>query len=328
MDTVATWTKAAKRRRARTLKALKPFDPYHSPLCTCAPKLTLNVYTGCGFGCFYCYTSSYARGRWGRQGATWSVRPDVVQHVHRDIERIVCSDDPEMAALHRLPVAVSLSSDPYPEAPQACERELGATRQCLAALGEAGFRLLIQTKSDLVCRDLDILAPRGTVIGLTITTLDAALAARMEPFCPPPERRIAALRVVADRGFPTLCRIDPIIPLLNDSPDGIGQLIDRLADAGVRHIVSSTFKKRADSARRFAARFSEAERATRAWYQAKPVSGYYYLEESRRRQLLAAVAALAADRGLTFACCRERLEDLNTACCDGQHLFDKAEHEP
>ena len=47
-----SWTASAKKKLAGRLKVVKPFDPYNSPLCTCPPKLTLNVYTGCGFECF------------------------------------------------------------------------------------------------------------------------------------------------------------------------------------------------------------------------------------------------------------------------------------
>lgn len=322
MENTLTWDKTTKRRLSRRLKALKPFDPYHSALCTCGPKLTLNVYNGCGYECFYCYTSSYSRGRWGRASGTWSVRPQIIQNLTKDLATLKAAEGSALAALRTLPVVVSLSSDPYPDAPQASEVQLGATRQCLQLLTEAGMAVLIQTKSDLVCRDLEVLDARRTVIGITVTTLDEQLAARMEPYCPMPRRRIQALAQAAARGFATLCRIDPIVPLVNDDEAGLEALVRRLADAGVRHIVSSTFKKRADSARRFAYLFPEAERASRSWYESIPVSGYYYLAAERRRAILERLAHLVARHCLTFATCREGLELLNTARCDGQHFLE------
>ena len=82
------WSRSSKERFASKLRALKPFDPYHSPLCTCGPKLTLNVYTGCGFEGLYCYTTTYSRGRWGRDSEAWGPRAGVVRDLERDIARI------------------------------------------------------------------------------------------------------------------------------------------------------------------------------------------------------------------------------------------------
>jgi DNA repair photolyase len=90
--------------------------------------------------------------------------------MERDLD-VLC--DPP---LNDLPVAVSLSSDPYPQTPGVNEAQLKHTRKCLQKLTEAGRWILVQTKSDSVIRDLDVLDPRRTLIGLTITAADADLA--------------------------------------------------------------------------------------------------------------------------------------------------------
>ena len=221
------WTASAKRKLAGRLKVIKPFDPYHSPLCTCPPKLTLNVYTGCGFECFYCYTSSYAWGRWGRTSDRWGPRKDVLRGLEKDIAALADAGPP----LTRMPVVLSLSSDPYPDSPLVNEGELRLTRGCLERLTTAGWQVHIQTKSDMILRDLDALDPERALIGLTITTADRRLAARMEPFAPPPERRIDALAEAGRRGFDTICRIDPLVPGVNDAAAPLAELVQRLRDA-------------------------------------------------------------------------------------------------
>jgi len=313
------WTRTAKKNLASRLRALKPFDPYHSPLCTCGPKLTLNVYTGCGFECLYCYTSTYSRGRWGRDSDAWGPRVDVLRNLERDIARIGADD--ELRELKRLPVVLSLSSDPYPDTPRVSEAELQLTRRCIQLLAQAGYALLMQTKSDLVTRDLDVL-PRGrTVVGITVTTADERLARRLEPYAPAPEKRIAALRAAAERGFPAICRVDPLLPGVNDDPGQVDGLMKRLADVGVNQVVSSTFKKRRDSALRFARQFPDAAAATEHLYEKAEVSGYRYMVEPARRQRMEMVKAIAESHNLLFSCCREGMPELNTCSCDGQHLL-------
>ena len=314
------WTRPLKRGLARRLRAIKPFDPYHSPLCTCRPKLTLNVYTGCGMECFYCYTSTYAWGRWGRDSDRWGPRKDVLAGVEHDLALLESAGPPlgRDCLSRSLPVVVSLSSDPYPETPRVSERSLQLTRQCLKLLADAGKTVLLQTKSDLLVRDLDVLSPDRSLIGMTITTADDALAARMEPYAPPPGRRIAALAEAARRGFPTVCRLDPLVPGVNDDPDSLRRLVAMLRDAGVRHVISSTFKKRWDSAQRFAAALPEAAEATAASFEPQQIHGYNYLNEHIRRAMLERLRDVAHDYGLAFTCCREGFPELNDTNCDGQ----------
>ena len=315
------WTRQAKKTFASKLRALKPFDPYHSPLCTCGPKLTLNVYTGCGFECLYCYTSTYSRGRWGRDSEAWGPRADVIKNLERDIARI--DSDDELSELKALPVVISLSSDPYPDTPRVAEADLQLTRRCIERLAHAGYAILMQTKSDLVMRDLDVLPRESTVVGVTITALDDALARKLEPYAPSPERRIAALAAAKQTGFKTLCRVDPLLPGVNDGPKQLEELIKRLAAAGVHQVVSSTFKKRRDSSVRFASArgFPEAAASSEHLYARNEISGYRYMIEPERRRRIERVKALVEAHGLAFSCCREGMPELNAPSCDGQHLL-------
>ena len=313
------WTKRDKQRISGKLAVLNCFDPWSSPMCTCGPKLSLDIYAGCGHECFYCYTTSYNRRYWGRD----RVRPkkDLLRRLERDIRKIRSGADPALAPLADAFVAVSNSSDPYPNAPRADEAELQLTRRALAALTEAGLRILLLTKSDMLVRDLDVLDPRRTLIGTTITTDSEELAARMEPYCPSPRRRLEALAEAADAGFATLCRIDPIIPGLNDADDALPRLVEQIAAVGVPHVVASTLKQQPSSAKRFRERFpDEADAAAPLYDRSRRISGYSYIREAVRRQYMERVRELALEHGMGFSCCREGFADLNTGLCDGRHL--------
>jgi DNA repair photolyase len=133
-------------------------------------------------------------------------------------------------------VAIGTATDPY----QPAERRYGVTRKMLEALaGERGLRVFVTTKSDLVARDSDVLldvARHNDVrVGITVTTLDAALARKLEPYAPAPERRLGAVRKLAQRGVTVGVQCMPVLPLINDSE----RQLNRLALAAVANGASS-----------------------------------------------------------------------------------------
>ena len=198
------------------------------------------------------------------------------------------------------------------------ESELRLTRRCLEHLTTAGREVHVQTKSDMILRDLDVLDPDRALIGLTVTTSDPELAARMEPFAPPPDRRIGALAKARRRGFDTICRIDPLVPGVNNAAGPLGELVRRLRDAGVRKVIASTFKKRWDSARRFEAGFPEEAASCSGLYEPGLVQGYMYMKQDVRREMMQRLRAIVHDHDMTFSCCREGFPRLNDGCCDGR----------
>lgn len=311
------WDRKQRESVGRKLGVLNCFDPWCNPLCTCGPKLSLDPYNGCGFECFYCYASGYTWRYWGRD----KVRPKqrFTARLRRDLERITTATKPPLSTLQGMWVAISNSSDPYPDTEHADEQKLGLTRSAIELLSAHGMRLLLQTKSDLFVRDLDIMPAGRTVIGVTVTTLDAALAARMEPWAPSPQRRLAAIKQAVGAGFPTLARVDPLIPGLNAEPKALKSLLEALAAVGVGHVVSSTLKLQPRSRARFTAAFGECFSATAAMYSEKHGHGnYMQLPRSRRREMILTLGAMARDLGMTFAVCREGLPECKTAACDGR----------
>jgi DNA repair photolyase len=211
-----------------------------------------------------------------------------------------------------LTISMSNSSDPYTP----LERTHKLTRACLKILKD--FKILIVTKSDLVTRDIDLLQKMRASVSMTITTLDEALARKLEPFAPPPENRLKALQELSTKGIPVSCRVDPIIPGLNDD---IRELIEELSNIGVRHVVSSTFKPRYDSWRRFATVFKKEAAILEELYfkRGSKYNNSFYLPRTLRFKLMQKVKKHCQLKGITFAACREGFP--NQINCDGSHLI-------
>ncbi len=286
------------------LDVVKPFDPWRSPLCTCPPKMVTSPYTGCGHRCLYCYATSYIPRH-------YDPRPknEYIARLRRDLLKIPPGTLIEMAT----------SSDPYTPP----EKELGLTRRAIEIILSKGMRLLITTKSSLVVRDVDILAKyRGRVaVAITITTIRRDIAAKIEPFAPPPEERIKAVEILSSYGIPVTVRIDPLIPEVNTDPKDLEKLIDRVAEAGAVQITSSTYKAKPDNLARMKRAFPELAKLFDELYRygGERIHGYMYLDRRIRLELLKTVKELAEERGLVFETCREGFPYLGTPgfSCDG-----------
>ncbi|MEO3428425.1 PA0069 family radical SAM protein [Pelagibius sp. CAU 1746] len=189
---------------------------------------SINPYRGCEHGCIYCFA---------RPSHAWlGYSPGL------DFETKLLAK-PEAAALLRKelarkgykpePIALGTNTDPY----QPIERRLKITRAILEVLRETRHPFTIVTKSNLVLRDLDILAPmarEGLVrVMVSLTTLDRRLSRVMEPRAPTPERRLEALRTLNAAGVPAGVMTAPMIPAINDME--LESLLDAAVRAGARH---------------------------------------------------------------------------------------------
>lgn len=172
---------------------------------------SINPYRGCEHGCIYCFarpTHAYMGLSAGLDfEAKLFAKPDAPRLLERELAR------PDYKVR---PIAIGTNTDPY----QPIEKEWRIMRQILEVLRDANHPVMIVTKSAMVTRDIDILAPmaeKGLVrVGISVTTLDRKLARTMEPRAATPPKRLEAMRTVAEAGIPTGVLVSPIIPALND----------------------------------------------------------------------------------------------------------------
>jgi len=276
------------------------FDPWRSSMCTCPPKLTFNPYTGCDHACVYCYASSYIP-----QFAKCRPKKGLLQRLQREAEKLKGEI-----------VSIANSSDPYPH----LEAAAGLTRRCLEIFAESNCRIQIITKSNLVIRDDDLLSKVPSTVALTITTDDAEVARFLEPHAPPPTARLKAAEDLIGKGIPVSVRIDPVIPFVNDNQE---KLVAVLAGIGVKHVTSSTYKIKPDNWRRFSAAMPEVAEKLKPLYfkQGEKIGGNTLLPRDLRLKLMKNIRDLALANGMQFGVCREGLDNLNTAACDGSWLL-------
>lgn len=191
-------------------------------------RWALNPYRGCSHACKYCYariTHEYL----GFNSAG-------------DFERILLAkvDAPEKLARElarpgwrRELVAVGTATDPY----QPVEGRLQLTARCLEVFRRFATPVSLVTKSTLVLRDagrlaaLAAVAP-GTMVWVTVTTLDARLARQLEPGAPPPAQRLRAIARLSAQEVPVGVLVAPVLPGVTDGPDQLPAVVRAACLAG------------------------------------------------------------------------------------------------
>lgn len=188
---------------------------------------SINPYRGCEHGCVYCFarpTHAYLGLSPGLDFETRILaKPDAPGLLIAELSKVDyrCSV-----------IAMGTNTDPY----QPVERKYRITRGILEVLGQCHHPVGITTKSALIERDIDILAPmaeRGLAHAfVSITTLDSDLARIMEPRAAAPSRRLQIIRHLADAGIPTGVLVAPVIPVLTDRE--MEPILESAAHAGAR----------------------------------------------------------------------------------------------
>ncbi len=188
---------------------------------------SINPYRGCEHGCIYCYARPSHAYLGLSPGLDFEARlfakPDAARILEREL------GDPKYRC--RV-IALGTNTDPY----QPIERRFRITRQILEVLAACSHPVGIVTKSSLVLRDIDILAPmaerRLAKVFVSVTTLDRRLARRMEPRAAAPERRLETIRGLSQAGIPVGVMAAPMIPALNDAE--LERILEAAAQAGAR----------------------------------------------------------------------------------------------
>lgn len=186
----------------------------------------MNLYRGCQHGCIYCDARSVCY---------------QMKHDFEDIE--VKENAPELleAALkskrRKCMIGTGAMSDPY--IPLELTEKL--TRRCLELIDRYGFGLAIQTKSDRILRDLDLLKSINKktkcVVQMTLTTYDEELCRILEPNVCTTKARFEVLKAMQREGIPTVVWLSPILPFINDTKENLNGLLDYCSEAGVKGIM-------------------------------------------------------------------------------------------
>lgn len=186
----------------------------------------MNIYRGCTHGCVYCDSRS---------------RCYRFDHPFEDVE--VKQNAPALleqalrSKKRRCVIGTGAMSDPY----MPCEASLGLTRSCLEIIRRYGFGAAIQTKSDLVLRDIDLLEAihrsAKCVVQMTLTTYDDQLCRILEPGVCNTKRRIEVLAALGERGIPTVVWLTPILPYLNDTEENVRSILEACVRVGVKGVI-------------------------------------------------------------------------------------------
>jgi len=191
-----------------------------------SPQNGMNIYRGCTHGCIYCDSRS---------------RCYQINHDFEDIE--VKQNAPELleralrSKRKKCMIGTGAMCDPYMH----CEQHLGLTRKCLEIIEHYGFGLAIQTKSDRILRDLELLKSihkkAKCVVQMTLTTYDEELCKILEPNVCTTRKRYEALQIFKENGIPTVVWLSPILPFINDTRENIEGILDYCISAGVRGVI-------------------------------------------------------------------------------------------
>ena len=186
----------------------------------------MNIYRGCSHGCIYCDSRS---------------RCYQFTHPFEDIE--VKRNAPELlekalrSKRKRCMIGTGAMSDPYMH----CEENLRLTRKCLEIINKYGFGAAIQTKSDRILQDIDLLdeinRSAKCVVQITLTTYDDDLCRILEPNVCNTKRRIEVLEEMHERGIPTIVWLTPILPFINDTEENITSIMNECVRTGVKGII-------------------------------------------------------------------------------------------
>jgi len=188
---------------------------------------SINPYRGCEHGCIYCYSRpshSYLELSPGLDFETkLFAKTNAAELLREELAK------PGYAVS---PIALGANTDCY----QPVERKYGITRQILEVLSECDHPLTIVTKSALVERDLDLLAPMSkknlVKVFVSIGTLDRTLARKLEPRAASPQRRLDTLRALSSAGVPCGVMVAALIPALNDKT--LEHVLEEAAKAGAQ----------------------------------------------------------------------------------------------
>lgn len=195
--------------------------------------LTVNPYQGCHHRCGYCY-------------ATYEWSPKFYDKIYakNNASQILENQLKSWKSKTIDPVMISSATDPY----QPAELKYGITRKCIQILQKYNVPYYIFTKSSIIKRDLELHKRynNNCFIVWSITTCDEKLRRVIEPGTPPASVMFEVIKKFTDASIHCGVNVDPIIPLITDSPNNIESILDSSHNAGVCYVFGAVLRLRRD----------------------------------------------------------------------------------
>lgn len=186
----------------------------------------MNIYRGCSHGCIYCDSRSKCY---------------QINHLFEDIEvkenATILLEQALIRKKTKCMIGTGSMTDPYIH----LEKKLENTRKCLELIYKYGFGLSIQTKSNLILRDIELLKKINErtkcVVSITMTTYDDELVKLIEPNVSSTKERFEVLKILRDNNIPTIIWLTPILPFINDNLENIKGIIEYAKETNVYGII-------------------------------------------------------------------------------------------
>lgn len=191
----------------------------------------VNPYTGCRFGCVYCYASFMSR-YVGKETDDWGefvyIKTNAPELLEKEITKLKNKGK-------GLSILFSSVTDPY----QGVEAKYQITRKCLKVLVDYEFEGLVSilTKSEMVTRDIDLLKKLKNVeVGLTITSINDNISRFFEKYAPNVSQRFDALEKLNNEGIDTYAFVGPLLPNYINKKDSLDLIFKKIKDTGTTDI--------------------------------------------------------------------------------------------
>ena len=191
-----------------------------------SPQNGMNLYRGCTHGCIYCDSRSRCY-HMDHDFEDTEVKENAIELLEKALR----------SKRKKCMIGTGAMTDPYIP----LELELGNVRKALELIYKYGFGVTLQTKSDRILRDLDLLSRINKltkcVVQMTLTTYDDDLCRKIEPNVCVTSERVRVLKILRDSGIPTVVWLCPILPFINDTEENIAGIMDYCTDAKVYGVI-------------------------------------------------------------------------------------------
>lgn len=190
---------------------------------------TINPYSGCSFGCTYCYAAFFSRDK--EKMDNWGYWIDVKENALALLRK------KRKKPMEGSRIYMSTVTDPY----QPIEKKLEVTRDILKELRDYhNVRLVIQTRAALVTRDIDIFKDFETLqVNMTVTTDSERVRKAFEPLCPSNKVRLKAIQEVHEAGIRSCITVTPLLPVENPE-----QFAQDLKSTGIDNFIIQGFHRK------------------------------------------------------------------------------------